>query len=293
MKHTPISDKCRKCLFDIGKNRYPKGISEEDKNAYLKDLEILFSSDAMDKYAPEVLYEMDNILRRRFHYEVNLDEEKKYYNALMMKEWPRLEKELQESDDPFLLGLQYAAIGNFIDFALLKFVDEDKIQESFSIKDTWPFDKETIQELKDDITNGKHLVYLTDNCGEVALDKLFIQQIKAFNPQIEITAIVKGYPVLNDATLDDAKMVSLYDVCTVIDNGSRIAGTVMHSISSYAKEIIENADVIISKGMANYETLLDAAYNIYFIMISKCEYFSELFHVPLNNGFIWHNTHQL
>ena len=63
-------------------------------------------------------------------------------------------------------------------------------------------------------------MYITDNCGEIVLDKLVIKVLKSYYPDLDITVIVRGFPVVNDATMEDALETGLADVVTVIGNGS-------------------------------------------------------------------------
>ena len=103
---------------------------------------------------------------------------------------------------------------------------------------------------------AENVVYITDNCGEIVLDKIAIQILKKIFPNIRITALVRGLPAGNDATMEDAEFCGLTDVVPVLGNGNDVGGTWLHGISTHARELLYNADVIIAKGQGNYETLL-------------------------------------
>ncbi len=118
------------------------------------------------------------------------------------------------------------------------------------------------------------------------MDKLFIKEIKSMFPKVNITVIVKGKPVLNDATIDDAKSIGLDDAATVIHNGCNIAGTALNKISPCAKETINNANVIIAKGQANFETLNGCGKNIYYLFLCKCTLYSKRFNLPKFTGLL-------
>ena len=137
--------------------------------------------------------------------------------------------------------------GNYIDFGAMDKVDENKLRELLSNARNIEVNDNEFQALQSDLMNAKYLVYLTDNCGEIVLDKLLISVIRELNPALDITAMVRGSDVLNDATLIDARQVALTDIVKVIGNGSTIAGTCLNKISpigqkyvDYAKQYIHN-----------------------------------------------------
>ena len=142
------------------------------------------------------------------------------------------------------------------------------------------------QALKTDLSKAKKLVYLTDNCGEIVTDKLFIKVIQNIYPDIAVTAIVRGGDILNDATMEDAKQVGLTDIAHVIDNGNNIAGTWLEDVSVQAMNEINNADIIISKGQANFESLNQCGKNIYYAFMCKCDLFANRFNVPMFHGIL-------
>ena len=129
-------------------------------------------------------------------------------------------------------------------------------------------------------------MYLTDNCGEIVMDKLLIEEIQKLNQKAEVTVIVRGLPVLNDVTMEDAIQVGLTEMVNVIGNGSEIAGTYLEDISEEAKNVIDDADVILAKGQGNFETLRMCGKNIYYIFMCKCEMFAKRFQVPRYYGML-------
>ena len=125
---------------------------------------------------------------------------------------------------------------------------------------------------------GKTLLYLTDNAGEIGFDRVFAQQLKKRFPHLEITFCVRGGNAANDATREDAAAMGVE--FPIIDNGSCIAGTIPELLGEEAKKAMESADVILSKGQANVETLYGTGYNIYYAFLIKCERFITLFNKP-------------
>ena len=135
--------------------------------------------------------------------------------------------------------------------------------------DRFVIDEKQYDELTDDLRKAKKMVYLTDNCGEIVMDKLLIREIQKKYPDLQVTVLVRGAEVINDATMEDAVQVGLTEVAKVISNGSDIAGTWLEEISEEAKEALEEADVILSKGQGNFETLRKCGMNIYYIFCAS------------------------
>ena len=145
---------------------------------------------------------------------------------------------------------------------------------------TIKFDSVEYNNLKSDLAKSKRLVFITDNCGEIALDKLFMSKIKKDYPKLDLQIIVRGSPVLNDATIDDALQIGLNKLAKVTTNGSNVAGTCIDKISDEAKTIIDSADVIIAKGQGNFETMRYCNYNVYYLFLCKCQLFADRHKVP-------------
>ena len=111
-------------------------------------------------------------------------------------------------------------------------------------------------------------------------DKMCMETMKTLYPSLQITALVRGMPTYNDVTPEDAREVKLDEVVPVVGNGDNIPGTMLSRISDEARELLENADVIVSKGMGNCETLLGCGLNIYYMLLCKCDRFMREFQKP-------------
>ena len=128
------------------------------------------------------------------------------------------------------------------------------------------------------------MVYITDNAGEIVLDGLLMEQLLAIRPDLQLTALVRGGFVLNDATLEDAQAVGLPALVPVVGNGNALPGTVWHALSDQARALLADADMIVAKGQANFETLHESGLNIYYLLLCKCDYFVRRFQVPRLTG---------
>lgn len=202
--------------------------------------------------------------------------EKEASNRFVMERLEQIRASVEEAEDPVYAGLQSAVLGNYLDFCALQgevsFESMDRmLQQAKRI----PLDRDVYRQLCADLEKGKNLLYLTDNAGEIGFDRVFAQQLHKKYPHLAITFCVRGGPAANDATREDAAAVGLE--FPVIDNGNTITGTQLDMLSEPAKQAFAQADVVISKGQGNLETLMGCGKNIYYAFLVKCQRFEELF----------------
>ena len=206
-------------------------------------------------------------------------EEKRRSNAFVLERMGQIRQKINGAEDRVLAGLKFAILGNYIDFsALYGEVSFEKLDQMLETALEMELDMEVYRTLCSELQRGGKLLYLTDNAGEIGFDRLFAAAIHEKYPQMEITFCVRGGPALNDATREDAAMVGI--PFPVIDNGNLVPGTELKLLGKEAKDALEGADVIIAKGQANAETLLDSGYNIYYAFLVKCVRFMERYRLP-------------
>ena len=138
-----------------------------------------------------------------------------------------------------------------------------------------------LEDRKEELKDAKTLLYITDNCGEIVLDKIFIEELKKRYGNLEITVMVRGGLAINDATIEDAQEIGLTKIVPVISNGAAIAGTVKEQLSKEARKQLDSADVIIAKGMGNFESMYQEGINPYYLFLCKCDLFTRRFGVKL------------
>lgn len=278
-----LNPQCIQCLINKHLRNIPDRFSSAEKTKYMQGiLEIIAKAD-ISMSAPEIVGQINEFKQ---HYgEVNdFAEIKSYFNNLMLSYEKNIEFKIENSNNALKTAVKYAMAGNFVDFGAMENVDEEKFKESLDSAENIEIDDSEFDRFENDIKNSKNIVYLTDNCGEIVLDKLLIKQILKTNSNVEINVIVRGKPVLNDCTLDDANQVGIDNLVKVIDNGTSVAGTVIEKISPEAKAIIDSADLIISKGQGNFETLHHSGKNIYYLFLCKCKLFADRFGVERFTG---------
>jgi uncharacterized protein with ATP-grasp and redox domains len=207
-------------------------------------------------------------------------QEKLDSNRFVMERFDAIQSRVQAQKDPVYAGLQFSILGNYLDFSALQGkVSFEKLDEMLDMGLAMELDRDCYARLCEQLENAKELLYLTDNAGEIACDRIFAEELQKKYPQLRITFCVRGGPALNDALREDAEAVGIS--FPVIDNGTRIGGTELSQISREARDAFMGADVIIAKGMGNNETLYGCGYNVYYAFLVKCQMFVERFGKPL------------
>jgi len=206
-------------------------------------------------------------------------EEKEASNRYALARMADISARVANAPDRLYAGLQFALLGNYIDFsALHKEVSFEKLDNLLEEAQDLHVEAASYEALKADMQAGKKLLYITDNAGEICFDRIFAEEIARAYPQLEITFCVRGGPSQNDATRADAELAGI--PFPVIDSGNLVAGMELTQLSAEAKEALDTADVIISKGQGNVETLYGCGYNIYYAFLVKCSLFQKLFNRP-------------
>lgn len=193
-------------------------------------------------------------------------EKKQRFNELSLRIYPELRRRIRASASPLETAIRLAIAGNIIDFGVNHSLEESDLEETINDSLTSDFDKTQLKSFKDAVIRAKDILYLGDNAGEIVFDRLLIELL----PWERITFAVKGRPVINDATIEDAEMAGLADMVNVIENGSDAPGTILESCSYYFRDRFAGADLVIAKGQGNYETLSEVNKNIFFILKAKC-----------------------
>jgi uncharacterized protein with ATP-grasp and redox domains len=201
---------------------------------------------------------------------------KDIYNEKAIRLYPELKKIVGESDDPLHTALKLAIAGNVIDFGIYTSVDiEGTVDRALGN----PLAVDDYPDLRAGLTKSERILYLLDNAGEIVFDRILIEELVSLGK--EVTAVVKGSPVINDCTLTDAGHVGLDRVCNVMDNGSDAVGTIVETTSSvFRKRFEDKGYLVVSKGQGNFETLMHETKEIFFLFQSKCSVLSRFLELP-------------
>ncbi len=181
---------------------------------------------------------------------------------------------VRKSADPFLVALKFAIAGNSMD-AMVD-VHRDRSAGAFQgdPAGNWVLTEEGAEGLRKRLQEATRIVYLLDNCGEIVFDRLFLEVLRETYMQ-EVSVVVRSRPILNDATMVEAKSVGLLAVAPVIENGIPAAfpGTRLHLVSAEVRRLLMDADLIIAKGGGNRDSLTEdreLEERIYFLFQGKC-----------------------
>ena len=273
-------------------NKQEKGIRKfqdaDKKVEYMKKVMALIADAGDEDCAPSLSLRLKELYSQ--YWNENAEDYsgiKHEFNRLMLDLEDRLEQNIRSSRDPLETALLYARIGNYIDFAALSHVDKDTVLSMIEAENKAPLDALEYAHFLEDLSHASSLVYFTDNCGEIVLDKLAVRILQEQYPRLSVTVVVRGLPIVNDATMEDAVEVGLTSYATVIGNGSGVAGTWLPDINAETRSLLDSADVILAKGQGNFETLNGCGRNIYYLFLCKCEWFQKLFHAePLEGMFV-------
>ncbi len=191
---------------------------------------------------------------------------KEKFNRFALKLYPELKRRVRESRNPLETAVRLAIGGNIIDFGVGAQLDESGVFDTIERSLDAPISPYDMNNFLKAVDRAEDILYLGDNTGEIVFDRLLIEELLP----TRVTFVVRGKPIINDATITDARVTGMTEIVEVIDNGSDAPGTVLGDCSEAFLQRFEEADLIISKGQGNYETLNDTRKKILFVLMAKC-----------------------
>ncbi len=203
---------------------------------------------------------------------------KEEYNGIALGLYPSLKDTVRQSADPLHTAARLAIAGNVIDFGVFTSVDiggsvSRALGTSIAVDDYRSFAAA--------VAGAEEILYLLDNAGEIVFDRILIEELTARGKRVK--AVVKGSPVLNDVTMEDADQAGLTGLCEVIDNGSDGIGTILEWTSAAFRDEYERSGCIISKGQGNFETLYGSRKQTHFLFQAKCEVVARELDLPFGS----------
>jgi uncharacterized protein with ATP-grasp and redox domains len=220
----------------------------------------------MSQSPPAIGQQIHRLIRKLIGNTDPYRELKQRFNRLASRLCAELEEHIRTSEDPLETAVRLAIAGNIIDLGVKTSIKESDVERIIRDCLTIAFDSQQIEEFRNAVSQAEKILYLADNAGEIVFDRLLIEQL----PAEKVAVVVKGAPVINDATIEDAEFAGLTEMVEVIDNGSDVPGTILEACSQTFRNRFEDADLIVAKGQGNYETLSAADKNIFFILKAKC-----------------------
>jgi damage-control phosphatase, subfamily I len=258
--------------------------SEEKKVQFMKKVFSIIGKSKEDDTSPFLNGEIMRSLNEELNTGDMYYKIKKEYNKLLSSMEEDIFKNIYSSEDKLLTALKYAMVGNFIDFGAMDTVNVEQLKKLIESAPRQSIDMKIYEKFSHELENIKKITYIVDNAGEIVFDKIFIRMIQELYPDINISVVVRGEPIYNDATISDAEEIGLVNMVKVIGNGTNIPGTQLNKINEESKEIIDGADLIIAKGQGNFESLFGCDKNIYYIFLCKCDLFVRRFNIEKFKG---------
>ena len=231
---------------------------------------------------------------KKIHRSVNdpdpFSSEKDRQNKVVEALYPQLKSWVESSTNPLYTAAKLAILGNAIDFMVPQ--NTANIERSIRDKLDFPLDQGEFERFEGNLRDSRRILYFADNCGEIVFDRLFMETVKGlFDTQFIL--VVKSVPAMNDVTLKEAQAVGMDRVATVIENGIQgpVPGTILKRCSDTVKEWIGKADLFISKGGGNFDTLDEEKdvlpKPIVFMLLSKCHPYYKTFGIEVNRPILY------
>ena len=217
---------------------------------------------------PEMAHIVHSTIREECGVEDPYKDIKKSYNDIVLSLYPEIKRSVEDSEEPLITAVRVAIAGNIIDFGANPEFDLNKTISEVLEKDFAIFDYE---ELITILENANTMAYLADNTGEIVFDKILLETILDRYKIDKILFTVKGAPIINDATIDDAEYVGIDKLPGVefVKVGIGRPGSGIERSSKEFHNILGSADLVISKGQGNYEALSEYS-GIFFLLMAKC-----------------------
>lgn len=259
------------------------GIEPDEREHLLRNTLSFLANSDWRQSPPSLARELHAMLRREGRSEDPYADIKRRSNKAMLERIPELRTALGAATDPFALGVRLAVAGNVIDFGARHFFDPAKTIRRVMTAD---LAVDATEDLRSALHRSKSVLYIGDNAGEIVMDGLFLETLD--HPQV--TFVVRGGPVINDATLDDAVVAGIPARARVITTGDDAPGVIPSRVSEEFTAEFERADVVIAKGQGNLEGLWDAQREIYFLLTVKCERVARHIGVEVGDFVVWKHT---
>ncbi len=190
---------------------------------------------------------------------------------------------IAQSEDKFRVAVLVAIVGNVLDFGIEGSVSSpEELVASFETLYNEGLGYDDTDKIKKYLKQDAKILLLSDNCGEIVFDKLLCSELRKFG--IKLTLAVKGEPILSDATLEEAEQINMAEVVDdIITTGEYAVGFSIKNLPADLKSHLQTSDLIISKGMANFEALSETGYKpICYLLRTKCNPVASALGLPKN-----------
>ncbi len=258
----------QKTLQAARQNQLP----EEKQKAILDTVLEILRETSPETSPPQISHQVHQLIRESTGVDDPYEQIKLDYDVQGLDLMPQVRQKIRKARDPLEAAVRYAIAGTVLDIG----ADHDghDIQRELDRAPEAVFGVNHLDSLKQDIRAAGTILYLADNAGEIAFDRLLVEILREMF-RAEIVFVVRGQPVLNDATIEDARYVGLEPLVHLIANESEAPTTLLADAGGRAREYIRKSDVILAKGQWHYESLSNEDLNLYFLFKVTCGVISQ------------------
>lgn len=278
-----MNEMCASCMIS-------KQEALSDNREYLDAIRKIMDDHIKDDSSPYMALRFSQAYERFFGPAESYAPIRKQYNDLVLSMEDAIRTNIEASEDPLFSALIYSRTGNYIDFAAMDHVEPETLIRLLEETQADAHDHKTYVSFLSQCENAESFLLLADNCGEIVLDRLMLEQLHKRFPKLKLTVMVRGGEVVNDAVMEDAEYAGIPSLARVITCGSATGGVVPALMSAEAKAAMDEADVILAKGQGNYEGLYGEGWHIFYLLLCKCDMFAQRFNVPRMTGMFTEET---
>ncbi len=259
---------CYPCLLNRAIQAAKRNqLSESEQKKILNSVMEYLQDVPPDTSPPQISHHIHRLVRESTGIEDPYEQIKLDYDVRGLNLMPVIRQKINQADDPFEAAVRYAIAGTVLDVG--EDVEGDSLERELESAPDAEFGINHLSDLKRDLSIADRVLYLAENAGEIAFDRLLVEAIQQ-RFRVEITFVVRDQPVLNSATLEDARYVGLEPLVHLITNESDAPTTILDSVKGHTKKYLETSDVILSKGQWHYEALSESDLNIYYMFKARC-----------------------
>ncbi len=259
-----IKADCLVCLYNQAlKTTKLLGLDDEKSAKILFEVAKILPNYSLDYTPPAIAKDTYSLIEKL----TNNNDPLKKAKKLAIKEAKKFKPLLYKKADNLLSALKIAVAGNVIDFGAQNQIPLEEILENIF---NTPFKIDYFNQLQERLKTAKKVVIIGDNCGENIFDVILADVLKSLY-DIELFYFVRGKPIINDVTIIEANDSDMPKFATIIDTGVPTPGYDLKYANKESLEIFYNADVVISKGMGNFESLYEITdKEVFYLFVVKC-----------------------
>ena len=256
------------------------GKDETTKSIVLDELLSIYRGVADSASPPELAALYYEYFERKTGIGDPFRREKAYSTELALRLLPELRRQVDAAGEgAFDRALLFAIGGNIIDYGVNPDFDIDGAERQIRQVLDYEYDRESAAELRRRMESAGDIVYILDNCGEAVIDRLLIERFPG-----KVTVAVRGRPILNDVTREDA-VASGLDFVPIIDNGDGAPGVSLRRSSPEFVRRLRAADLVVAKGQGNFEAMGDDFHDrpAFYLLRTKCDVICDRLGAKMNS----------